>query len=178
MILKITFLNINGFNKSSDQLSRYISQQNIHLICIQETHTIQIQQLSHFSHSHKFLAYPNTDQSLSPQITHRQGTLTLINIQLLKLSPQIITTHTILPNYIQSLSFTLYNMNYTLTVMSSLVSAVSSFIYTELHDSYTTESVSYNNTVIYHAVNHTYETREKKAAETCAMTSHTITTPF
>ena len=53
--------------------------------------------------------------------------------------------------------------------MSSLVSAVSSFIYTELHDSYTTESVSY------HAFNHTYETREKKAAETCAMTSHTIT---
>ena len=36
-------------------------------------------------------------------------------------------------------------------VMSSLVSAVSSFIYTELHDSYTTESVSYTNTVVYHA---------------------------
>ena len=113
MILKITSLNINGFNKSSDQLSLYISQHNIHLICIQETHKIQIQQLSH-SHSHKFLAYPNTDQSLSSQITHRQGTLTLINTQLLKLSPQMITTPTILPNYIQSLSFTLYNMNYTL----------------------------------------------------------------
>ena len=114
MILKITSLNINRFNKSSDQLSCYISQHNIHLICIQETHTIQIQQLSHFSHSHKFLAYPNIDQFLSPQITHRQGTLTLINTQLLKLSPQMITTYTILPNYIQSLSFTLYNMNYTL----------------------------------------------------------------
>ena len=114
MILKITSLNINGFNKSCDQLSRYISQHNIYLICIQETHTIQIQQLSHFSHSHKFLAYPNTDQSLSPQITHRQGTLTFINNQLLKLSLQMITTHKILPNYIQSLSFTLYNMNYTL----------------------------------------------------------------
>ena len=96
------------------QLSRDISQHYIHLICIQETHTIQIQQLSQFSHCHKFLAYPNTDQSLSPQITHRQGTLTLINTQLLKLSPQMITTHTILLNYIQSLFFTLYNMNYTL----------------------------------------------------------------
>ena len=31
--------------------------------------------------------------------------------------------------------------------MSSLVSAISSFIYTELHDSYTTESVSYNNSL-------------------------------
>ena len=29
--------------------------------------------------------------------------------------------------------------------------------------------------IIYHAVNHSYETREKKAPEPCAMTSHTIT---
>ena len=114
MHLKITSLNINGFNKSTDQLSRFINQHNIHLICLQETHTIQLQQLSHFSQSHNLLAYPNVDQSLSPQITHRQGTLTLINTQLLELTSQMITTHTILQNYIQSLSFTLYNTNYTL----------------------------------------------------------------
>ena len=30
--------------------------------------------------------------------------------------------------------------------------------------------------IVYHAVNHTYETIEKKSVEPCAMTSHTITT--
>ena len=107
----MTTLNINGFNKYSDQFTGYISEHDIHLICIQETHTIQ---LSHFFHPHKFLAYPNTNQSLFPHITYHQEDLILIDTQLIELTSQMIKTYTILPNYIQSLSFPLSNTNYTL----------------------------------------------------------------
>ena len=114
MHLKIASLNINGFNKSSDQLARFIISHNIQFTCIQETHTIQQQQLSHFSLRNNFLTYSNTDHSLTPQAMHRQGTLTIINTQHIHLNPQIITSHIILPNYIQSLSFTLTDINYVL----------------------------------------------------------------
>ena len=116
MLIKLNSLNINGFNKSADKLAQYtsINQHNIHIIFIQETHTIQHQQLSHFSHQYNFLVYPNTDHSLTPQISHRQGTLTIINSNHLHLKSQIISSNIILPNYIQSLSYTLSDMNYTL----------------------------------------------------------------
>ena len=114
MQLKIASLNINGFNKSSDQLARFIISHNIHFTCIQETHTIQHQQLSHFSHKNNFLSYSNTDHSLTAQAIHRQGTLTIINTQHIQLNSQMITSHIILPNHIHSLSFTLTGINYVL----------------------------------------------------------------
>ena len=114
MQLKIASLNINGFNKSSDQLARFITSHNIQFTCIQETHTIQHQQLSHFSHRNNFLTYSKTDHSLTPQAMHRQGTLTIINIQHIHLNSQMITSHIVLLNYIQSLSFTLTDINYIL----------------------------------------------------------------
>ena len=114
MLIKLNSLNINGFNKSADKLAQFINQHNIHITFIQETHTIQHQQLSHFSHQYKFLVYPNTGHSLTPQISHRQGTLTIINSNHLHLKSQMLTFSIILPNYIQSLSFTLSDMNYTL----------------------------------------------------------------
>ena len=107
-------LNINGFNKSTDKLAHFIFKHNIHVTFIQETHTIQHQQLSHFQHRHTLLAYPNSDHSLTPTIAHKQGTLTLINNKHLHLNPQTILSQIILPNYIQSISFTLSNVNYTL----------------------------------------------------------------
>ena len=75
MLIKIGSLNINGFNKFSDKLALFIIQHNIHITCIQETHTTQQQQqqqqqLSHFSHQHNFLVCPNTDHSLTPEISH------------------------------------------------------------------------------------------------------------
>ena len=114
MLIKLNSLNINGFNKSTDKLAQFINQHNIHITFIQETHTIQQQQLSHFAHQYNFLVYPNTDHSLTPQISHRQGTLTIINSNHLHLKPQMISSDIILPNYIQLLSFTLSDMNYTL----------------------------------------------------------------
>ena len=57
---------------------------------------------------------PNTDHSLTPTIAHRQGTLILLNTKHIHLNSQTITPHLILPNYIQSISFTLSNINYTL----------------------------------------------------------------
>ena len=100
MLIKLVSLNINGFNKSSDKLARFITQHNIHITCIQETHTIQHQKLSHFSHQHNFLVYPNTDPSLTPQISHIQGTVTIIITKHIRLKSQMITSHLILPNYI------------------------------------------------------------------------------
>ena len=79
MLIKIASLSIKKFNKSFDKLAQFIIQHNIHITCKQETHTIQQQQLSHFSHQHNFLVYHNTDHSLTPQISHRQKTLTIIN---------------------------------------------------------------------------------------------------
>ena len=107
-------LNINGFNKSTDKLAHFIFKHNIHVTFIQENHTIQHQQLSHFLHQHTLLAYPNSDHSLTPTIAHKQGTLILINNNHLHLNPQTILSQIILPNYIQSTSFTLSNLNYTL----------------------------------------------------------------
>ena len=107
-------LNIKGFNKSSDKLAVFVFQHNIHVIFIQETHTMQHQQLSHFLHQHTLLAYSNTDHSLTPTIAHKQETLILKNTKHIHLISQIITSHLILPNYIQSISFTLSNINYTL----------------------------------------------------------------
>ena len=115
MQINFASLNINGFNKSSDKLALFIFQHNIHATFIQETHTIQQQQLSHFLHQHTLLAYPNTDHSLTPTIAHKQGTLIPINTKHIHLTSQIITSHLVLPNYIQSISFTLSNINYTLT---------------------------------------------------------------
>ena len=114
MQINFASLNINGFNKSSDKLALFIFQHNIHVTFIQETHTIQHQQLSHFLHQHTLLAYPNTDHSLTPTIAHKQGTLILINTKHIHLTSQTITSHLILPNYIQSIFFTLSNINYTL----------------------------------------------------------------
>ena len=114
MQINICSLNINGFNNSSNKLAHFIFKHNIHVTFIQETHTIQHQQLSHFLHQHTFLAYPNTDHSLTPTIVHRQGTLILLNTKHIHLNSQTITPHLILPNYIQSISFTLSNINYTL----------------------------------------------------------------
>ena len=114
MQINFASLNINGFNKSSDKFALFIFQHNIHVTFIQETHTIQHQQLSHFLHQHTLLAYPNTDHSLTPKIAHKQGALILINTKHIHLTSQIITSHLILPNYIQSISFTLFNINYTL----------------------------------------------------------------
>ena len=54
---------------------------------------------------HNLLVYPNTNHSLTPQISHRQGTLTIINTKHLHLKSQMITSYLILPNYIQSLFF-------------------------------------------------------------------------
>ena len=65
MLIKLNSLNINGFNKSADKLAQFINQHNIHITFIQETHTIQQQQLSHFAHQYNFLVYPNTDHSLT-----------------------------------------------------------------------------------------------------------------
>ena len=79
---------------------------------VYKKHTIQQQQLSHFSHRHNFLTYPNTNHSLTPQIPHRQETLTIINTK--HIHPQMITSHVILTNYIKSLSFTLTDINYPL----------------------------------------------------------------
>ena len=112
MQLKIAFLNINGFNKSSDQLARFITSHNIQFTCIQETHTIQHQQLSQFSHRNNFLTYSNTDHSLTPQAMHRQGTLIIINTQHIHLNSQMTSSHLLLP--IQSLSFTLTDIKYVL----------------------------------------------------------------
>ena len=114
MQINFATLNINGFNKSSEKLALFISQNNIHFTCIQETHTIQHQQLSHFLHQHTLLAYPNTDRLLTPTIAHKQGTFILINTKHTHLNSQMITSHLILPNYIQCISFTLSNINYTL----------------------------------------------------------------
>ena len=114
MQINFRSLNINGFNKSTDKFAHFIFKHNIHVTFIQETHTIQHQQLSHFLHQHTLLAYPNSDHSLTPTIAHKQGTLTLINNKYLHLNPQTISSQIILPNHIQSISFTLSNLNYTL----------------------------------------------------------------
>ena len=114
MQIKFTSININGFNKSDNKLAQFITHHNIHFTCIQETHTIQHQQLSHFSHKHNFLVFPNTDLSLTTQISHRQGTLFILNSNKIHLNTQTIHSHIILPNYIQSLSFSLLDKNYTL----------------------------------------------------------------
>ena len=114
MLINFASQNINGFYKSSDKLAHFISQYNIHFTCIQKTHTIQHQQLSHFSHQHNLLVYPNTDYSLTPIIANKQGTLIIINTKHIHLTSQMITSHLILPNYIQSIFFTLSNINYTL----------------------------------------------------------------
>ena len=111
---EIATVNKNGFNKPSTYLARFITQHNIHFFLIQETHTIQKQQLSHLCYIHNLLAYPNSEYSSFPQITHRQGTLILIHTQQTDLTRQIITSHAILPNYIQIMSFTLYDVNFTL----------------------------------------------------------------
>ena len=97
MLIKLNSLNINGFNKSADKLAQFINQHNIHITFIQETHTIQQQQLSHFAHQYNFLVYPNTDHFLTPQISHRQETLTIINSNHLHLKPQMISSNIILP---------------------------------------------------------------------------------
>ena len=114
MLINFACLNITINHKSSDKLTHFISQYNMHFTCIQETHTIQHQELSHFSHQHNLLVYPNTDHSLTPIIAHKQGTLIIINTKHIHLTSQMITFHLILPNYIQSISFTLTNINYTL----------------------------------------------------------------
>ena len=114
MQIKFTSININGFNKSDNKLAQFITHHNIHFTCIQETHTIQHQHLSHFSHKHNFLVFPNTDLSLTTQISHRQGTLFILNSNKIHLNTQTIHSHIILPNYIQSLSFSLLDKNYTL----------------------------------------------------------------
>ena len=114
MLINFASQNINGFHKSSDKLAHFISQYNIHFTCIQKTHTIQHQQLSHFSHQHNLLVYPNTDYSLTPIIANNQGTLIIINTKHIHLTSQMITSHLILPNYIQSIFFTFSNINYTL----------------------------------------------------------------
>ena len=114
MQINFCSLNINGFNNSSNKLAHFIFKHNIHVTFIQETHTIQHQQLSHFLHQHTFLAYPNTEHSLTPKIAHKQGTIILLNTKHIHLNSQTITPHLILPNYIQSISFTLSNINYTL----------------------------------------------------------------
>ena len=93
MLLNFTSLNINSFNKSSDKLAHFISQHNIHFTCIQETHTIQHQQLSHFSNQKNFLVYPNTDHSLTPLIAHKQGTLIITNTKHIHLISQMITSN-------------------------------------------------------------------------------------
>ena len=114
MQIKFTSINVNGFNKSDNKLAHFITHNNIHFTCIQETHTIHHQQLSHFSYQHNFLVFPNTDLSLTPQISHRPGTLVILNTNQIHLNTQMISPHIILPNYIQSLSFTLSDNNYTL----------------------------------------------------------------
>ena len=114
MQIKFTSINVNGFNKSDNKLAHFITHNNIHFTCIQETHTIHHQTLSHFAHQHCFLVFPNTDLSLTPQISQRQGTLVILNTNQTHLNTQTISPHIILPNYIQSLSFTLSENNYTL----------------------------------------------------------------
>ena len=114
MHINYVSLNINGFNKYSEKLAHFISQHNIHFICIQETHTIQHQELSHFSHQHNLLVYPNIDHSLTPLIAHKQGTLIIINTKHIHLTSRMISSHLILPNCNQLISFTLININYTL----------------------------------------------------------------
>ena len=100
MQIKFTSINVNGFNKSDDKLAHFITHNNIHFTCIQETHTIHHQQLSHFSHQNNFLVFRNTDLSLIPQISHRQGTLVILNTNQIHLNTQMISPHIILPNYI------------------------------------------------------------------------------
>ena len=86
MFIKIASLNINGFNKFSSSLANFITKHNIHICCIQETHTIQTHKLEHFCHKHNLDAYPNTDQSHTPHIKHRQGTIFMINTKHLHLT--------------------------------------------------------------------------------------------
>ena len=114
MFIKIASLNVNGFNKSSSSLANFITKHNIHICCIQETHTIQTHELEHFCHKHNFDAYPNTDQSHTPHIKHRQGTIVIINTKHLHLTPYNIQTHIILHNYIQSITVTIRNTIYTI----------------------------------------------------------------
>ena len=102
MLLKLATLNINGFNRSSTHLPRIIFLNNFHFFFIQETHTIQKQELSHFCHLNNFLVYSNTDHLLTPHIAHRQGSLILINTQQIHLTPRMIKSHIILHNYIES----------------------------------------------------------------------------
>ena len=66
MQIKFTSINVNSFNKSDNKLAHFITHNNIHFTCIQETHTIHHQKLSHFAHQHNFLVFPNTDLSLTP----------------------------------------------------------------------------------------------------------------
>ena len=112
--LKIATVNTNGFNKASTYLARFITQHNIYFFLTQETYTFQKQQLSHLCHIHNLLVYPNSKYFSSPQITHRQGTLILIHTQQKHLTPQMIISHEILLNYIQTISFTHHNVNFTL----------------------------------------------------------------
>ena len=114
MFIKIASLNINGFNKSSSSLANFITKHNIHICCIQETHTIQTHELEHFCHKHNLDAYPNTDQSHTPHIKHRQGTIFIINTKHLHLTPNNIQSHVILHNYIQSITVTIQNIIYTI----------------------------------------------------------------
>ena len=100
MQIKFSSLNVNGFNKSADKLAHFITHNNIHFTCIQETHTIQHQQLSHFSHQYNFLVFQNTDHSLTPQISHRHGTFVIIITKQIHLNTQMISPHIVLPNYI------------------------------------------------------------------------------
>ena len=114
MFIKIASLNINGFNKSSSSLANFITKHNIHICCIQETHTIQTHELEHFCHKHNLDASLNRDQSHTPHIKHRQGTVFIINTKHLHLTPNNIQTHIILHNYIQSITVTIQNTIYTI----------------------------------------------------------------
>ena len=87
MFIKIVSFNINGFNKSSSSLANFITKHNIRICCTQETHTVQTHELEHFCRKHNLDGYPNTEQSNTPHIKHRQGTIFIINTKDLHLTP-------------------------------------------------------------------------------------------
>ena len=111
MSLKLSSLNINGLSNSISSLARFITKHKIHITCLQETHTVHAQYITHFTQTHNFTLITNTNNPISPHIPHRQGTALIINNNLFHSS---FTYHSVIivPNRIQCLFLKFQSVSY------------------------------------------------------------------
>ena len=114
MPYKIVSININGFNKSTTHLARFINKTRIHIACIQETHSIHTAQLTYFCQKYNFQAFTNTETLSTPLQHHRQGTIIIINKNLFSVALQHVTPNIIIQNHIQAITIHLNHSLYTI----------------------------------------------------------------